>query len=116
MHLPRKRDYLGRSYHEKCLNNSAFVRGDACCTSTRDNAYIIVYLQFLPRKNHSALASSFVSSLVSSLVSSSFSSPLVSARAGSGSLGGAALEDNSALDFWALSKAFLKSSATEKSG
>ena len=61
-----------------------------------------------------SLTSSLVSpSLVSSsLVSPFFSPSLVSAGAGSGSLGAAVLEGNSKLDFWALSKAFLKSLAT----
>lgn len=34
---------------------STFVHGLTCCTSARHNAYIIVYLQFLPCKNYSGL-------------------------------------------------------------
>jgi len=105
---------------------STVVCGDPCWASTRDSEYIIVYFRFLPCKNYSALVSSFVasfgssfvssfvSSLTSSLASSSFSSTLVSAGAGSDSLGAARLEYNSKLDFWASSKAFLKSAATRE--
>lgn len=79
--------------------------------STRDNPYIIVHFQCLPRKNYS-----FVSSLASSgsFLVSVFSSSLSSGGAGSDSLGGSDSNDNSMLDFWAFSKAFLKSFATVK--
>ena len=108
----RGRDIIWRRVTVRGISTQHFCSWGTRCTSTHGNAYIIVYFQFLPCNNYSALVSSFVSPLASSLVSPSFSSSLVSTWAGSDSLEAATLEDNFVLDSWALSKATLKLLAT----